>query len=75
MPAHDTEAVRAWLNWLNGTVGVPWARISKEVGIPAGTLWAIANGSGIPRKWRRPVFRDLLAMPVKELRWAIRKRR
>ena len=61
------------------TDGMTWPKLSSLLGIPAGTLWDIADGKPVPRKWRKQlgltVFRDLYAMPVKELRWAIRNRR
>jgi hypothetical protein len=63
------------INRLHSTYGMSYPSIARETGIPPGTLWDIANGKPVPRKWRKPVYRDLFAMPVRELRWAIENRR
>ena len=78
IPRRNDETVRTILNILNRMPNMPWSEISQEIGIPAGTLWDIANGKPVPRKWRRRlglrVSRDLYAMPLKELRWAMENR-
>ena len=78
IPRRNDETVRTILNILNRMPNMPWSEISQEIGIPAGTLWDIANGKPVPRKWRSRlglrVSRDLYAMPVKELRWAMKNR-
>ena len=75
---HDTEGVRELLNTLNKDYHVSWERIGAFLGVPAGTLWNIANGGKIPRKWKRRLGVrynvDLWDMPVRELRWAIENR-
>ena len=76
--SRNNETVQGILNVLHDSHGKPWSAIGQELGIPEGTLWDIANGKPVPRKWRRRlglrVSRDLYAMPVKELRWAIENR-
>jgi len=61
------------------TKDMTWDRLSALLGVPAGTLWDVAHGKPVPRKWRSRlglgVYRDLYAMPVAELRWAIENRR
>ena len=78
MPPRSDEAVRDMLNILRDTSGLSWDKMGVMLGVPGGTLWDIANGKPVPRKWRRRlglrVSRDLYAMPVKELRWAIENR-
>ena len=76
---HDTDTARAWLEWLNSTLGISWGRIGAFLGVPGSTLHRIAHGGSIPSKWkpRLGVYynRDLYSMPVAELRWAIENRR
>jgi len=71
-----SDKVRLALLRLNSTHGMSWGRIEQEIGIPAATLWDIAHGKAIPRKWRHrwSVSRDLFAMPVAELRCALENR-
>ena len=75
---HDTYTARIWLLHLNATMGVSWGKMGAFLGVPAGTLWAIANGGSIPSKWKHRLGvyydRKLWDMPVKELRWAIENR-
>jgi len=72
------ETVSAAFNRLHNTYGMTWAQISLEVGIPTGTVWDIADGKPIPKKWRKQLlqtkYKDLFSMPIKELRWAIENR-
>ena len=74
--ARDT--VQLALVRLNRVYDMSWHGISLEIGIPQATLWDIANGKPVPRKWRAQLclrrYKDLYAMPVKELRWAIENR-
>ncbi len=78
MTHRNHDWVQPALLRLNGVYGVPWSKLEQESGIPQATLWDIADGKPIPRKWRRKLgareFRDLLAMPKPELRWAIEHR-
>ncbi len=78
MTHRNYDWVQPALIRLNCTLGVPWSEIAQESGIPQATLWDIANGKPIPAKWRRQLgmreFRDLLAMPTPELRWALEHR-
>ncbi len=78
MHRRDNDAVKLALLHLNSMPDMSWSEISRETGIPKATLWDIANGKLVPRKWRRRLglrmSRDLYAMPVKELRWAIEHR-
>ena len=71
--------VSAALNHAHDTTRLKWSEMAEILGVPAGTLWDIASGKPVPRKWRKQlgltVFRDLYAMPISELRWAIRNRR
>ncbi len=69
------EDVKDALNSTHDTSGLSWERMGEILGIPGGTLWDIANGKPVPRKWRKRRSRDLYAMPISELRWAIRNRR
>ncbi len=71
-----SDKVRLALLRLNSTHGMSWSKNSQETGIPAATLWDIAHGKSVPRKWRHrwTVSRDLYAMPVAELRWALENR-
>ncbi len=75
MPPRSHEAVKDMLNSIHDTSGLSWERMGAKLGIPGGTLWDIANGKPVPRKWRKRRSRDLYAMPISELRWAIRNRR
>ncbi len=79
MTHRDDDRVQRALVRLNSTFGMPWKKLEQELGLPQATLWDIADGKPVPRKWRKQlgltVFRDLYAMPVSELRWAIRNRR
>ena len=74
----SNETVTRALNSIHGTTGLTWLEMAEIIGVPAGTLWDIANGRPVPNKWRKQlglaVYRDLFAMPVKELRWAIENR-
>lgn len=76
---NSAESVRNWLWWLNIEKEISWEKLGANLGVPGGTLWDIASGKPVPRKWRKQlgltVFRDLYAMPISELRWAIRNRR
>ena len=74
MTHRSNDTVQQALIRLNTVHAMSWARISQKVGIPAATLWDVAHGKPVPRKWRRRVFRDLFAMPVEELRWSIDNR-
>ncbi len=74
MPPRSDEAVRDTLNKLHDTNGLSWERMGEKLGVPGGTLWDVAHGKPVPRKWRRRVSRDLYAMPIKELLWAIQNR-
>lgn len=78
MPHRDSDTVKLALLRLNSMPDMSWGEISREIGIPPATLWDIADGKPVPRKWRRRLglcgSRDLYAMPVKELRWAIKNR-
>ncbi len=71
-----SDKVRLALLRLNRKHSMSWDRISQRIGIPAATLWDIANGKPVPRKWRHrwTVAHDLFAMPVAELRWALENR-
>ena len=71
-----SDKVRLALLRLNRVHDMSWGRISQRIGIPAPTLWDIAHGKPIPRKWMRRwrVYHDLFAMPVAELRWALENR-
>ena len=71
-----SDKVRLALLRLNSMPSMSWGRISQRIGIPAPTLWDIAHGKPIPRKWMRRwrVYHDLFAMPVDELRWALENR-
>ncbi len=78
MPPRSHEVVRDTLNSMHDTNGLSWERMGAKLGVPGGTLWDIVDGKPVPRKWKhrlgihRP--RDLYAMPVAELRWAIQNR-
>ena len=74
MPPRSDEAIRDMLRSMHDSNGLSWERMGAKLGVPGGTLWDIANGKPVPRKWRRRVFRDLYAMPVAELRWALEHR-
>ena len=78
MSCRDDDKVKRALLRLNEIYEMPYYKIAREIGIPAGTLWDIAHGKPVPRKWRRKLglrrAKDLYAMPVKELRWAIENR-
>ena len=78
MPHRRHEGVQQALLRLISTPGMTWPKIALAWGIPAPTLWDIASGKPVPRKWRRRlglrVSRDLYAMPVKDLRWSIDNR-
>ena len=71
-----SDKVRLALLRLNSTHDMSWGRIAQRIGIPAPTLWDIAHGKPVPRKWshRWSVPRDLFAMSVDELRWALENR-
>lgn len=71
-----SDKVRLALLRLNSTHDMSWGRISQRIGIPAATLWDIAHGKSIPRKWRHrwSVSKDLFAMSVDELRWKLENR-
>ena len=71
-----SDKVRLALRSLHDTYGMSWSKISQETGIPAATLWDIAHGKPVPRKWKHrwAVSRDLFAMPVKELLWSLENR-
>jgi hypothetical protein len=73
-----TDNVRIMLKTLNGYYGVSWNKLSRFLGVPVGTLWRIANGGKIPKKWKQKLGvyynRKLYDMPVDELRWAIEHR-
>ena len=59
-----------------------WHKIAQELGIPAGTLHAIATGKrGIPKRHAHRFahlnqrgYRDLFAYPTKELRAMLERR-
>ena len=70
------DRVQLALQRLHDEYGTSWGRIAQEIGIPAATIWDIAHGKAIPRKWRHrwTVSYDLYAMPVDELRWALENR-
>ena len=78
MPPRSDETVIDMLNSMHDSNGLSWDKMGVMLGVPGGTLWDIANGKPVPRKWKRRlglrVSRDLYAMPVKELRWAIENR-
>ena len=74
MPHRSNDGAQQALLRLHDTYDMSWSAIGQEIGIPAGTLWDVAHGKPVPRKWRRRVSRDLYAMPVKELRWSIDNR-
>lgn len=74
-PIWTAESKREYLNWLNGTKGLSWAKISRlrqYSGIPFGTLATFANGGPIPKKWRHQLGldtpRDLFSYSEDELR-------
>ena len=75
---HNTEEARDMLVTLNRIYHVPWQRMSDFLGVPIGTLWAIAGGMKVPRKWKHKLGiyykRNLYSMPVAELRWALENR-
>ena len=77
-PRSDETVSKVLLD-ATSTDGVTWGRLGVLLGVPAGTLWDVAHGKPVPRKWRKQlglgVYRDLYAMPVAELRWAIENRR
>ncbi len=73
--SRDTRTAREVLNDAMSIDGMTWPKLSRLLGVPGGTLWDIANGKPVPRKWRKRRSRDLYAMPISELRWAIRNRR
>ena len=77
-PRSDETVSKVLLD-ATSTDGVTWGRLGVLLGVPAGTLWDVAHGKPVPRKWRSRlglgVYRDLYAMPVAELRWAIENRR
>jgi hypothetical protein len=78
LPPRNNETVRDGLNHARDTTRLTWEQISEILGVPAGTLWDVANGKPVPRKWRAKLglrrVKDLYSMPVKELRWAIKNR-
>ena len=78
MCPRSNETVSKVLLDAASTKDMTWGRLSVLLGVPAGTLWDVAHGKPVPRKWRSRlglgVYRDLYAMPVKELRWAIKNR-
>ncbi len=74
MPHRARDKMQPALIRLNTVHDMSWAKISQKVGIPAATLWDVAHGKPVPRKWRRRVSRDLYAMPVAELLWALLNR-
>ena len=76
MPHSINERVRLAVIRLHSTYDMAWYKIAQEIGIPAGTLWDIAHGKPVPRKWKNrwTVSHDLFAMPVAELRWALENR-
>ena len=72
---HSTETVSKHIKHQVRTVGKTYAELGRETGVPAGTLWHIANGGKVPRRWRaRLGLMRLFDMPVAELRWAIENR-
>ncbi len=79
MTHRANDRVKLALLRLNRTHGMPWSVISLELGIPQATLWDVANGKPVPRKWRAKLglrrVKDLYALPVRELRWAIEHRK
>ena len=74
MLPRSNEAISDMLNEMHDSNGLSWERMGVKLGVPGGTLWDVAHGKPVPRKWRRRVSHDLFAMPVKELRWAIENR-
>ncbi len=78
IPLRSNEAAREAVNIARGTTGFTWEQLGVELGIPAGTLWDIAHGKPVPGKWRQRLglrrVKDLYAMPVAELRWALENR-
>ena len=76
MPPRSHEAVKDIINLLHDTYGLSWWQMAGFVGVPGGTLWDIAHGKPVPSKWKNKwnVYRDLFAMPVAELRWALENR-
>jgi len=78
MPIRSNETAQRAINILNVTHGMSYPELQAITGVPAGTLWDIAHGKPIPAKWRGVlgvrVYRDLFAMPVRELRWALENR-
>ena len=70
----SNEAISNMLNEMHDSNGLSWERMGVKLGVPGGTLWDVAHGKPVPRKWRRRVFRDLFAMPKNELLWALNNR-
>lgn len=73
------ETVSSMLNRLHGTMGLSWPEIALKTAIPAGTLWDIAHGKPVPKKWKARLgmiqYKDLFSMPVAELLWSIQNRK
>jgi len=70
----ERDTVKLALLELYSMPNMSWGRLSKIFGIPKGTLWDIAHGKPVPKKWRARRYKDLNAMSTKELRWALENR-
>lgn len=76
-PPHSPEDVRERLIHANQMLGMSWERLGENCGVPGGTLWAIANGMRIPRKWKVQLgvkVKLWWERDTEELRWAIENR-
>ena len=78
MPLSEHETVANAISQLHNIHGMTWDGIAQKTGIPTGTLWDIANGKPIPKKWRSHLGLgrrgDLFSMPVSDLLWALNNR-